>query len=119
MVSFNPAATDAQIIFGERAAVFVRSGIGEDGSIRDEFDMDPFTVDAENHTNGVGNIVFDVEGRLNVTGTVDTDCDCVTSKIELLSLEVFPTGGSLFVGSGETNFPLRTFNTEDNELLII
>jgi len=116
--NFNPQATDAQIIFGERAALFVRSGVGEDGTIRDEFDMDPFTVDAANRMHGVGNIVFDVEGRLDVMGTLGVDCDCITSKIELLSLEVFPTGGSVFVGSGETNFPLRTFNTEDNELLM-
>lgn len=116
--NFNPEATDAQIIFGERASLFLRSGVGQDGTVRDEFDMDPFTVDAANRTQGIGNIVFDVEGRLDVTGTIDLECNCVTSKIELLSLEVFPTGGSVFVGSGETNFPLRTFNTEDNELLM-
>lgn len=114
--NFNPAATDAQITFGERAALFLRSGIGEDGTIRDEFDVDPFTIDAENHTHGVGNIVLDVEGPLNVVGTRG-ECDCINSKIELLSLEVFPTGGPIFVNSEETNFPLRTFNTEDNELL--
>jgi hypothetical protein len=33
-------------------------------------------------------------------------------------LEVVPRGGSLFVGSGETIFPQRTFNTEDNVLLM-
>lgn len=115
--SLNPQALDAQIIFGERAALFLRSGIGADGTIRDEFDIDPFTVDAANHTSGFGNIVFDVEGALNVTG-MRCPSNCLTSKIELLSLEVFPTGGSLFVGGEETNFPLRTFNTEDNELLM-
>jgi hypothetical protein len=113
--NLNPDATPAQIIFGENAAFFVRSGVGQDGTIRNEFDMDPFTVDAMNKAHGVGNIVFDLEGQLNVSG-VRVD-DELTSKIELLSLEVFPTGGSLFVGSGQTNFPLRTFNTEDNELL--
>lgn len=117
--NLNPSATDAQIIFGEHAAFFLRSGIGEDGTIRDEFDVDPFTVDASNRTHGVGNIVLDVEGEVDVTGVLQSDeCECVTSKIELLSLEVFPTGGPLFVGSHETNFPLRTFNTEDNELLM-
>ena len=115
--NLNPSSVDAQILFGERAALFLRSGIGEDGTIRDESDMDPFTVDPSNHTHGAGNIVFDVEGELDVTGATAA-CDCVTSKIELLSLEVFPTGGSLFVGSGEINFPLRTFNTEDNEFLM-
>jgi hypothetical protein len=115
--NLNPEATDAQIVFGDRAALFLRSGIGEDGTIRDEFDMDPFTVDAANRTHGVGNIVFDVEGRLNAVGVTPAQ-DGVSSKIELLSLEVFPTGGPLFVNSQESNFPLRTFNTEDNELLM-
>lgn len=114
--NLDPASTDAQIIFGEHAALFLRSGIGDDGSIRDEEDVDPFTIEPGNRTRGVGNIVFDLEGELDVHGVrVDGN---VTSKIELLSLEVIPTGGPLFVGSGETNFPLRTFNTEDNALLM-
>lgn len=114
--NLDPAAKDAQIIFGERAALFLRSGIADNGLIRDEYDVDPFTIDAAYKTAGVGNIVFDLEGELNVNGVrVDGQ---VTSKIELLSLEVLPSGGSLFVGSGETNFPLRTFNTEDDALLM-
>ncbi len=115
--NLDPQSTPAEIMFGDESAFFLRSGVGEDGSIRDEFDVDPFTVDAANKTCGVGNIVFDLEGELDVNG-LPTDCGCIRSKIELLSLEVFPTGGSLFVGTGETNFPLRTFNTEDNELLM-
>ena len=114
--NLNPAATEAQIIFGERAALFLRSGIADNGLIRDENDVDPFTIDATYKTSGVGNIVFDLEGQLNVNGIrVDGE---VTSKIELLSSEVLPTGGSLFVGSSETNFPVRTFNTEDNAMLM-
>jgi hypothetical protein len=114
--NLNPQSVVAQIVFGENAALFLRSGVGADGSIRDEFDVDPFTVDAANRTPGVGNIVLDVEGPLNVVGA--GMCSCINSKIELLSLEVVPNGGSLFVGSGQTDFPLRTFNTEDNELLM-
>lgn len=113
--NLNPNATNAQITFEPRSALFLRSGIAEDGSIRDEFDIDPFTVDASCYTRGVGNIVLDVEGELDVRGTLlDRN---ITSKIELLSLEVFHTGGSLFVERSGSNFPLRTFNTEDNELL--
>ena len=115
--NFNPLATDAQVVFANQAAFFLRSGVGADGTIRNEFDADPFTVDSSNMTGGVGNIVLDVEGLFNLIGNGNCDT-CVTSKIELLSLEVFPTGGSVFVGSGETDFPLRTFNTEDNELLM-
>jgi hypothetical protein len=115
--NLNPAAIDAQIIFGEQAALFLRSGIADNGMIRFEDDVDPFTIDASSRTCGVGNIVFDVEGELDVTGVLDMDGN-VTSEIELLSLEVIPSGGSLFVGSGETNFPSRTFNTEDDALLM-
>jgi len=113
--SLDPAATSAQIVFGEHAAFFLRSGIGDNGSIRDENDVDPFTVDPAYRTPGIGNIVFDLEGELDVRGVRENGE--ITSKIELLSLEVFPTGGPLFVGSSETNFPLRTFNVEDDALL--
>lgn len=108
-------ATPALFSLAPQSAVFFRSGIANDGVVRYLGDVDPFTVDASEHTPGVGNIVFDVEGELNVQGQLVDGSP--TSKIELLSLEVLPTGGSLFVGSSETNFPLRTFNTEDGELL--
>ena len=114
--NLNPAAIDAQIMFGANAAFFLRSGVSDDGMIRDERDVDPFTIDPAARTTGFGNIVFDLEGQLNVQGTRVNDQ--ITSKIELLSLEVLPSGGSLFVGSNEINFPVRTFNTEDNELLM-
>ncbi|HEX4069273.1 MAG TPA: hypothetical protein VHX42_04190, partial [Candidatus Babeliales bacterium] len=115
--NLNPAATDAQIMFGERAALFLRSGIADNCVIRCQDDVDPFTIDAACRTCGVGNIVLDVEGALDVTGVLDANGN-ITSEIELLSLEVIPTGGPLFVGSNESNFPSRTFNTEDNELLM-
>jgi hypothetical protein len=111
----NPNAIPAQFLFSDTSAVFFRSGIANDGTIRDENDVDPFTIDASQHTRGVGNIVFDVEGELDAQGL--SGDGALHSKIELLSLEVAPTGGSLFVDSDETNFPLRTFNTEDGELL--
>lgn len=113
--NLNPSAKDAQIQFGDRSALFFRSGIANDGVIRDERDTDPFTIDAASRTSGFGNIVFDIEGQLDVIGV--NSGSGITSKIELLSLEVLPMGGSLFVGSGETIFPIRTFNTEDGELL--
>ena len=117
--NLNPASTPARIEFGERSALFLRSGIADNGEIRGIFDVDPFTIDPANRTRGFGNIVLDVEGELIVNGSLIGDGPLtVSSKIELLSLEVTPSGGQLFVGSGETIFPLRTFNTEDNELLM-
>jgi hypothetical protein len=114
----NPNARPAHILFGTKAAVYLRSGIADNGVIRGIDDVDPFTIDSADRTRGVGNIVFDLEGQLRVDGSlVGDDPLTVSSKIELLSLEVIPTGGSLFVGSDETDFPLRTFNTEDGDLL--
>lgn len=114
----NPNSTPARIEFEVHSALFLRSGIANDGEIRDILDVDPFTIDPSQRTPGFGNIVLDVEGELVVEGSLlGDDPLTVSSKIELLSLEVSPTGGSLFVGSDETNFPLRTFNTEDDELL--
>lgn len=115
--NLDPASTPAQIIFGDEAAFYLRSGIADDCTIRGVDDVDPFTIDPVNRTRGFGNIVFDLEGQLDATGVLSGD-GAITSAIELLSLEVSPTGGSIFVGSGETNFPLRTFNTEDNALLM-
>ncbi len=113
--SHNPDAIAARFLLSNQSAVFFRSGIANDGTIRGLDDMDPFTVDANAHTKGIGNIVFDVEGRLEAFGLSDDGGQ--SSKIELLSLEVVPSGGSLFVGSSETNFPMRTFNMEDDALL--
>ncbi len=111
----NQNSIPAQFLFSPQSAVFFRSGIADNGAVRDIFDADPFTIDASSQTRGVGNIVFDVEGKLDAQGL--TEDGGMSSKIELLSLEVVPTGGSLFVGSSETNFPLRTFNKEDDQLL--
>jgi len=113
--SNNPDTVPARFLLDENSAVYLRSGVANDGTIRDLSDPDPFTIDASQHTPGVGNIVLDVEGELNVEG-IEVAGE-PTSKIELLSLEVLPTGGSLFVDGDQTNFPLRTFNTEDNEQL--
>jgi hypothetical protein len=115
----NPNSMPAKIQFETDAALFLRSGIADNGEIRGLSDIDPFTIDPAHRTCGAGNIVFDLEGALIVNGSPVGDSPLtVSSKIELLSLEVEPTGGPLFVGSGETNFPLRTFNTEDNALLM-
>ena len=115
----DPNSIPALIQFGTKTALFLRSGIADNGEIRGIYDVDPFTIDSSERTPGAGNIVFDVEGVLVVNGSLVGDSPLtVSSKIELLSLEVEPSGGQLFVGSGETTFPLRTFNTEDNELLM-
>ncbi len=55
---------------------------------------------------GDGEIVFDVEGTLNITGSGTS-----VSKMEIWSLQMQSTGGELFPGDGLTTFPARTFAT--------
>lgn len=98
-----------QINIGQPAAIFFRSGVDNNGNIRSLSDPNPFTIDPANRTPGAGFPVFDIEGPLNITGQNTPTQEF--SGIELLSLEVDPTGGSLFVGDGQTIFPLRTFAT--------
>lgn len=106
--NLNPASTPAQIILGEQSGIYFRSGIDCNGDINDNL-ADPFvfTVDPDKLTRGAGDIVFDVEGLLNVFGS-DTDT-VLNSRLEILSLHVFPFGGPLFPGLiGETIFPIRS-----------
>jgi len=105
--SHNPEFADrpATIFFGDRAALELRSGVANDESVA-ELDSDlPFTVLPEDVSQGAGNWVLDIEGRLAVQG-LSAD----TNKIEVLSLFVEPTGGHLLTtDTGNPIFPLRTF----------
>lgn len=98
---FTPPLID----IASEAAVFFRSGVGNDGSISADF-----TIDPNNRTPGAGIPVFDIEGPLNIQGA-NTSSDQL-SKFELLSLQVFPTGGPLFVDGTQDIFPLRTFEQQ-------
>ncbi len=103
----NPDFTAPRINIGDTAAVFFRSGVDNEGNIRTLADPNPFTIDPNNRTPGAGFVVFDIEGPLDIVGQNSQAAQ--RSKFELLSLEVDPTGGPLFVGGSETIFPLRTF----------
>jgi len=74
--------------------IYFRSGVDRYGDINPEF-----TVDKNNITSGEGEIIFDVEGKISIDRTA----------LQILSLEVTPTGGSVLIDSNETNFPARTF----------
>jgi hypothetical protein len=108
--SHNPifANRSAQIIFSDQAAIVLRSGVSEDGTVLDLESESPFTVLPDETTPGAGNWVLDVEGELRTSGS-----SADTNKIEVLSLFVQPTGGQLLIGNtGFPIFPLRTFATE-------
>lgn len=98
-------ATPATLSLTAPAGVFLRSGVASDGTITPDFTVDPLKT-----TTGIGNIVFDVEGRANVEGS---GLGCA---LEVLSLQVNPTGGSVVIDYGAPLiFPLRTFARDVND----
>lgn len=118
IVDGNPTsaiATDAQIVMGGSSAVYFRSGTNKNGDVVFQV-FDPvvgdvvisFTVDPSlqfTGRDGYGSIVFDVEGRLNVIGDATTNANV----LNILSLQVTPTGGSVLIEQTDVRFPLRTF----------
>lgn len=108
----DPTFLAPHINIAANAGVFFRSGVDNQGRIVNPWDGSDssFTIDPTQRTPGAGFPVFDIEGPLVIQGANSGGVQ--RSGIELLSLEVDPTGGSLFVGDGQTIFPLRTFATE-------
>ncbi|TET06006.1 hypothetical protein E3J79_03625 [Candidatus Dependentiae bacterium] len=106
----EPKAKAAFIKLNGHSAIVFRSGINCCGTIENDISTShPFTVAQGNMTRGQGEIVFDVEGKLIITGSVNQGTDLPT-KIEILSSEVAPTGGPVLYNGTETNFPDRLFN---------
>ncbi len=62
------------------------------------------TMNSADLLKGAGNILFDVEGELNVIGDASH-----ASALNFLSLVVSLTGGSVLIESSSTNFPNRTY----------
>lgn len=104
--SFTPPLINIEATAG----VYFRSGVDNTGVIRPITGPNPYTINPLNRTPGAGIPVFDIEGVLNITGANTSTQEL--SMFQLLSLEVNPTGGSLFAEGTETIFPLRTFVTE-------
>ncbi|MGA9530772.1 MAG: hypothetical protein WBQ73_02675, partial [Candidatus Babeliales bacterium] len=112
----NPAALQAMINLAVRSALVFRSGINKDGEIENDFlASHPYAVDPLNKTLGAGEIVFDVEGSLLVQGPDGGPAED-PSKLEILSLEVAHTGGSVLIGGSETIFPQRTFALDGDSI---
>ena len=109
--SFDPCSTPARIHLGDLSAIFFRSGVDCTGVVKNPFPPFQFTINSNRRTPGAGEIVFDVEGKLEVHGS-DGECSLM-SKLEILSLEVSSTGGPLFYNGDEVIFPSRTCNVVD------
>lgn len=114
----NPVATDARLKIGVQSGIFFRSGVNSEGTIDNILGTTyEFTIDPALLTNGAGEIVFSVEGMLDVWGS--NIGDTFNSKMELLSLHVNPTGCPLFLGGLNDNFPCRSFAVDGDGLLRI
>lgn len=115
--SSNPYATQqAEINMLGTSAIYFRSGTDSEGlytfTVFDplvgdaviSFTIDP--IEESRGPSGYGEIVFDVEGPVRVTGTPDT-------ALNILSLHVTPTGGSVLIEAADTIFPLRTYRRDE------
>lgn len=114
------ASPRAEIIMEGKSAIYFRSGVDRDGvttfSVFDPALGDfviSFTIppdEAEHGLAGYGEIVFDVEGPVDITGAQPVG----ENVLNILSLYVSPTGGSVFIESPEVSFPLRTYARDAN-----
>jgi hypothetical protein len=96
--------TTSTIQFNGASAIYFRSGVDKCGNVDDDF-----LVAFDLLSPCAGNIVFDVEGKLDVIGDPDG-----SGAINILSLEVTATGCPIFVERSETQFPARTFARDAN-----
>lgn len=102
-------ALPARVELADRSALFFRSGGDKDGCRESDEDVCyPWTIDPSKRARGLGNMVLDVEGLFVIVGS-GTDRLNNPTKVEILSLYVEPTGGSVLIGGTQTEFPRRTF----------
>ncbi len=109
-----------QINIADNAAIYFRSGVYFDPVTETEvvvpFDPNPpfqalyFGINSQYQLTGdggYGNIVFDVEAPVDIHGDGE-------SALQVLSWHVNPVGGSVFIESASTIFPLRDYITDAN-----
>lgn len=104
----DPNALPAQIILNGSSAIYFRSGCDDDGDVSPTFTIDPLE-----RTFGAGNVVFDIEGPLEVQGD-----PAGNTALNVLSIQVTGSGCSVFPESSETQFPQRTFAVDENGLYL-
>ena len=107
----DPSAVPACINLDTQSAIVFRSGVDCSGVVEnpDPSSEYAFTISSTNRTTGPGYMVLDVEGCLTIAGT-GTDPFVNPTKIEILSLNVTPTGATVLInGTGSLNFPARDF----------
>ena len=101
----NPNAIPAQIILYDESAIYLASEVNCGGcqSVVQTASMLMQVIPGYD-VSGAGNIIMDVEGPLNIIGG-----PLHNSAINVLSLVVQLSGGSVLIEGTSTNFPLRTY----------
>jgi hypothetical protein len=111
--SVSSSLVKPMIICNGTSALYFRAGAysnAEGETVVDE--ANGFIIPPAYQSSGVqgyGQTVFDVEGPLEITKSGIS----AYSAVQLLSLQVAPTGGSVFIDQSSTLFPLRTFATDE------
>lgn len=110
--SDSVGAVPACIDLNDQSAIVFRSGVNCEGVVENDLSSEyPYTISHDKRTRGAGNMVFDVEGCLTIAGS-GTDPMVDPTKLEILSLNVTPTGATVLIdGTGSMNFPARDFAT--------
>lgn len=112
----DPLAGKAQITLNGNSAIYFRSGVDCLGvstisaATTLQSQVLTFTIDPNKNIDTEGTILFDVEGFLNINGTGGSN----ENVLNVLSLQVTPTGGSVFIEGSDTVFPLRTYARDAN-----
>lgn len=112
----DPLADKAQITLFGNSAIYFRSAVDclgvstITGASSLQSQVLTFTVDPNKNIATEGTILFDVEGMVDITGSGGTN----ENVLNVLSLQVTPTGGSVFIEGSDTAFPLRTYARDAN-----
>jgi len=108
-------AGHARIQMDGNSALYFRSGVdcNGDSTITSATSLASqnllFTVTANEDLKDQGSIVFDVEGLVDIVGDVGGQ-----TALNILSLQVNPFGGSVYIEGNDVVFPLRTFAKDAN-----
>ena len=98
---YSDYALNPKISLAAHSGIYLRSAYGASGFENAWGTTYPFTVSSQ--LTGIGSIVFYTGFEVDVVGASG-------GAFNVISGEVYDTDGAMYVGSGETVFPLKTFS---------
>jgi hypothetical protein len=103
---------DAWLIFQGKSAAYFRSGADKNGDVNEAEGFIISPSEQNTGTTGYGQTVLDIEGGTSVFGDSAENAE---NALQILSLQVAPTGGSVYINAADTIFPLRTFDVDEDD----